>query len=439
MTTRLTQIGPLQRRGIRAGIYSICSSGAVVLETAMAHAACHSIDMVVESTCNQVNQYGGYANMTPADFAAYVRGLSVQAGLPDDRLLIGGDHLGPYPWRHEKAQIAMGKAEKLVSDCISAGYGKIHLDCGMPLGDDPADSNFIPPELSADRTVRLCRAAEAARTGRQRKQGLPLYVIGAEAPTPGGSLKGPIAVPVTEPSEIAAFMDICRQKFEAAGIDDAWQRIAAVVVQPGIDFGPDSCMPYNPDRARALSQFHDSLPGIMTYEVHSTDFQGRKALSTLVDDHFALLKTGPVLTFAFREAVFALAHIENELLKGEKTADPSEIIGVIEGEMAASGEYWRSHVPEDIADPRIYMIYGLTDRIRYFWNTPPVRTAFEKLISNLDRPIPLGLTSQYLPEAFEDIMNGRLSAKPLPLIRHRILKALAPYVTACHGKDSFGP
>ena len=434
MTTRITQIGPLHRRGIRAGIYSICSSGSMVLETALAHAADNSVDLVVESTCNQVNQYGGYANMTPADFAAYVRGLSVRADLPDDRLLIGGDHLGPYPWRHENAQSAMDKAEKLVADCVSAGYGKIHIDCGMPLGDDPADSNFVPPELSADRTVRLCRAAEAARSDQQRKQGLPLYVIGAEAPTPGGSLNGTSVVPVTEPTEIANFMDICRQKFQAAGIDDAWQRIAAVVVQPGIDFGPDACVVYDASRARALSQFHDSLPGIMTYEVHSTDFQSRKALSKLVDDHFALLKTGPVLTFAFREAVFALANIEKELFKVKKTTDPSEITGIIEREMEASGEYWRSHIPQDSTDARIYMIYGLTDRIRYFWNTPPVRKAFDKLISNLDRPIPLGLISQYLPEAFDAIMNGRLSAKPLHLIRHRILKALDPYLAACHGQ-----
>ncbi len=37
-------------------------------------------------------------------------------------------------------------------------------------------------------------------------------------------------------------------------------------------------------------------------------------LRGLVTDHFAILKVGPVLTYAYREAVFALSFIEDELL-----------------------------------------------------------------------------------------------------------------------------
>lgn len=431
MNNRLSEIGPQQRRKIRTGIYSICSSCSMVLETALEQAGPNRNDLIIESTCNQVNQYGGYAAMTPADFAAYVKGLAAKTGFPDERLIIGGDHLGPYPWRHEAAKNAMDKAERLVKDCVAAGYGKIHIDCGMPLGGDAVDTTFISPELSAERTVRLCQAAETARSDMHRKQGLPLYVIGAEAPIPGGSLQDSHTIPVTDPQEISHFLTICRDLFCREGQEDAWQRVVAIVVQPGIDFGPDSFIPYDPVRARSLSGFHGRLPGNMTYEVHSTDFQNEKSLTNMVDDHFALLKTGPVLTFAFREAVFALAHMEKELVKGNKNAQPSDIITIIDREMALSTKNWRSHVREDSEDARVYRLYGFTDRVRYYWNTPAVKTAYARLMKNLDRPIPGGLISQYLPEAHRDILDGNLTAKPAFLIRHRIVKALAPYIKAC--------
>lgn len=434
MKNRLPEIGPQQRRGIPAGICAICSSGSMVLETALAHAARNKSDLIIESTCNQVDQYGGYAGMTPMDFASYIRDLARKTGFPEDLLLIGGDHLGPYPWRREAADTAMDKARKLVTDCVSAGYGKIHLDCGMPLGDDGVDTDAVAPELSAQRSAALCKAAETARSDAQRRQGLPLYVIGAEATTPGGSLTNPRDVPVTEPEEISRFLDICKTLFRKEGLDDAWQRVVAVVVQPGIDFGPDAFVAYNPDRNRALSAFHDRLAGRMTYEVHATDFQSGQSLSKMVEDHFALLKTGPVLTFAFREAVFALARIEDELLQGKKSADPSDIIRVIDREMTASPEHWRSHVPGDSEDVRVLRIYGLTDRVRYYWNYPAITKAFGLLMHNLDRPIPIGLVSQYFPQAFRAVIDEKLPAEPLFLIRHSIVEALHPYITACSDK-----
>ena len=56
------------------------------------------------------------------------------------------------------------------------------------------------------------------------------------------------------------------------------------------------------------------------FEAHSTDYQTEDALRALVEDHFAILKVGPELTFAFREAVFALAAIERECSGGARTS-----------------------------------------------------------------------------------------------------------------------
>lgn len=69
---------------------------------------------------------------------------------------------------------------------------------------------------------------------------------------------------------------------------------------------------YHREEAQTLSRFIEAQPGLV-YEAHSTDYQSREALRALVEDHFAILKVGPALTFAFREAVFALAAIEEVL------------------------------------------------------------------------------------------------------------------------------
>lgn len=50
----------------------------------------------------------------------------------------------------------------------------------------------------------------------------------------------------------------------------------------------------------------------MIYEAHSTDYQTPHAYRELVRDHFAILKVGPALTFALREALFALDRIDRE-------------------------------------------------------------------------------------------------------------------------------
>ncbi len=427
----LNDIGPMQRRGIAAGVVSICSSESHVIETAMQAAGRRNIPLIIESTCNQVNQFGGYAGMTPSDFVSYIHGLARKTGYPEAMLLIGGDHLGPYPWRREPAKSAMEKAKTLVEDCVRAGYGKIHIDCGMPLGDEPGGTAFLDPETSARRSIMLCRAAETARSKAQRSTGLPLYVIGAEAPTPGGSLSDPGAVPVTKAEEIEGFLNICRKMFHQEGLEDAWDRVAAIVVQPGIDFGPDGFVQYDSERASRLSDHHRNLPGKMTYEIHSTDFQTESSLSGLVSDHFALLKTGPVLSFAFREAVFGLARIEEELLAGKKRARPSGIMDVIDRTMTAFPEHWQSHISPDGDNARIHRLYGFTDRVRYYWKNPDVQAALKTLKANLETPPPLCLVSQYLPESFEDAAAGILPANASLLIQNRIIRALIPYFNAC--------
>ena len=55
----------------------------------------------------------------------------------------------------------------------------------------------------------------------------------------------------------------------------------------------------------------------LIFEAHSTDYQTPAALAALVRDHFAILKVGPALTFALREALWALDCIEREWIDSD--------------------------------------------------------------------------------------------------------------------------
>ena len=136
---RLVSILQANRRGKGRGIYSICSANRFVLEAGMLQAKRDGSLLLIEATSNQVNQFGGYTGQTPAEFSAFVKEIAKAKGLPEDRILLGGDHLGPHVWRSERATSAMAKARDLVQSCVRAGYTKIHLDASMHCADDPGD------------------------------------------------------------------------------------------------------------------------------------------------------------------------------------------------------------------------------------------------------------------------------------------------------------
>ena len=226
--------------------------------------------------------------MTPKDFVAYVRGIAEEEMFPFENILLGGDHLGPNVWQDEPAESAMQKAEVLVRDYVQAGFTKIHLDCSMRLGDDPEGA--LEPGLVARRAARLAQAAESA--GTEFNSALR-YVIGTEVPVPGGATAHEEGVSVTKVEDARQTIDVTREAFARAGLQSAWERVIAVVVQPGVEFGDDFVLPHQPEAARELSKFIESQA--LVYEAHSTDYQTREALTNLVRDHFAILKVGPGL------------------------------------------------------------------------------------------------------------------------------------------------
>ena len=97
IATWLDRAGP-------SGIPSVCSAHPMVLEASMRATLPTQLPLLIEATCNQVNQDGGYTGMTPKDFRSFVEQIAAENGFPTERIILAGDHLGPNPWKSLPAE-----------------------------------------------------------------------------------------------------------------------------------------------------------------------------------------------------------------------------------------------------------------------------------------------------------------------------------------------
>ena len=281
-----------------AGVTSVCTAHPLVIEAALSHGLRTSRRVLIEATCNQVNQEGGYTGMTPADFRRFVQAIAARVGFDPTRIILGGDHLGPNPWKRLPAEEAMRRARVMIQAYAQAGFTKFHLDTSMGCA---GEAEALVDEITAGRAASLAKVAEAA-VGEGPG---PVYVIGTEVPVPGGAQHALESLAVTRPESALRTVEVHRQAFKACGLERAFARAIAVVVQPGVEFGSTEVIAYQPEKARDLAASLAKMPGLV-FEAHSTDYQSAASLKFLVRDGFAILKVGPWLTFALREALYGL-------------------------------------------------------------------------------------------------------------------------------------
>ncbi len=413
MTPSLADLPRRFAEGERAGITSVCSAHPTVIEAALRLGAGDDRPVLIEATCNQVNQDGGYTGMTPAAFRGFVEAIAGRTGFPRDRLILGGDHLGPNPWKHLPAADALARAGAMVDAYARAGFAKLHLDTSMGCAGEPA---ALPDALTAERAADLAAIAEAAADRP------PVYVIGTEVPVPGGATEALDHIEVTSPEAAAETVAVHACAFAARGLEDAFARAIAVVVQPGVEFGSDAVAVYRPEAARGLSGALAALPGVV-FEAHSTDYQPPEALAALVRDGFAILKVGPALTFALREALYGLDQIA-AVLDGE----PPTLQETMERLMLARPGHWQRYLHGTPADLRRERHFGYADRIRYYWPEPEAQTAVARLLARLDgRRIPAPLVSQYLGALTPAVASGRIAATAQELTIAAIQRVLTQY------------
>lgn len=311
----------------------------------------------------------------------------------------------------------------MIAEYVGAGFTKIHLDCSMSLSGDPRG---LSDEVIAGRTATLCAVAEDAwhRQGGEP----PVYVIGSEVPVPGGAQETMQDLAITEPAAALATLAAHRKAFAKHGLDAAWERVIGLVVQPGVEFDHDAVVAYVPAKARRLSECLEGTPGLV-FEAHSTDYQTPGSLAALVHDHFAILKVGPALTFALREAVWALDRIEREW-RGEEHS--SRVRETILAAMRADPSHWRKYYHGKGRALELQLEYSLSDRIRYYWPVPAVAQALTRLEASFDTAVPaMALLHEYLPAETAALRAGDMKLSARNLVIQHIRRVLSDYSGAC--------
>ncbi len=418
----LIALPALHAAGHKLGVTCVCSAHPLVIEAALIEA--HEAGQIpcIEATCNQVNQDGGYTGMTPVDFRNLVFSIANSVGVTLDSILLGGDHLGPNPWRHLPASEAMQKALLMTHAYAAAGFSKIHLDASMSCADDPTP---LTDATIAARAAALMQVAEAGAL--ENKHPKPSYIIGTEVPVPGGASEQHDHLMVTKGDAVTITLAAHVTALKAAQLEHAWPRIVALVVQPGVEFGQTDIDRYDTDAAKRLSTWQSKNEDVV-FEAHSTDYQTASALSQLVDDGFAILKVGPGLTFALREALYGLDAIAGELCENY---DAGSLPNTMEAVMNDSPQHWQSYVNGTTEAQRTQRHFGLSDRIRYLWPDPTAAAAVKLLMNNLAGvKIPWPLISQYLSRLADPVAENKMQPLAHDLLIGAVREALAPYTNA---------
>ena len=414
-----------RRQGKKCGIPSYCTANPLALEIILKRAKQLQMPVLIEATANQVNQYGGYTGMLPKDFYEMIQKMAGEIGVPEELIILGGDHLGPLTWQNLPEKEAMEKSVELVYQYAKAGFTKIHLDTSMKVADDP--EGLLSTETIARRGAELYKASMKGYEERKAEVPdamRPVFIIGSEVPIPGGAQEAEDSLSVTSPEAFQDTVATYKHIFEEAGVKEGWKDVVAVVVQPGVEFGDDQVFLYDHDAATALCSALEKYPEVC-FEGHSTGYQSAECLKNMVNDGIAILKVGPALTYGLREALFALSFMEKELVPEDKRAD---FIETLEKVMLAEPGNWQKHYHGDDKQLALARKYSFSDRARYYIGQPEVTKAIDKLFDNLrEYPIPMNMLHQYMPVSYTKVRDGILTLDPKELALDGVANFMLDY------------
>ncbi len=416
-----------RKKGMKyAGIPSFCTASDLVIEACLKQAVRFDDYVLVEATANQVNQFGGYTGMKPADYRDFVYKIADGIGFPRERIILGGDHLGPLTWQNEPEEEAMAKSVELVKLFVLAGFKKIHLDTSMRVADDPTDE-MLSDETIARRGAILYEACEEAYQELLKKnpdEARPAFIIGSEVPIPGGAQEAEDSISVTKPEAVEKTLAVYKEQFDKRGLKDAFDNIIGIVVQPGVEFGDADVFHYDRTNAAELTRAMKKYDNVVL-EGHSTDYQPPKCLKEMVEDGIAILKVGPALTFSLREGLFALSMMEKILVPEDKQA---HFIEVMEETMMKDPGNWKKHYHGSEEELAIKRKYSFSDRCRYYFAQPEMQNAIAKLFDNMSKvEIPLGMLRQYMPQQYIKVRDGVLSTDPKELAEDCVVHLVEDY------------
>lgn len=222
--------------------------------------------------------------------------------------------------------------------------------------------------------------------------------------------------------------------FKDRGLDETWNDVIGVVVQPGVEEKDAGCTEYDRVKAKELMASIKDFDNLV-FEGHSTDYQTKYKLRELVEDGVGILKVGPALTYAAREALFALAYIEEMMFHGREE-ETSHFIDVLEDAMLKNPKNWAKHYHGNDDELWFKRKFSFSDRSRYYMPDENVQKAMEKMFDNLNKEgINLAALSQFMPIQYTKVREGKLEAKPEELVKDRVKNTIDEYLYASHQEE----
>ena len=340
---------------------SFCTSNLDVLNAAIYFCKKKNFPILIESTSSQVNQNGGYSGKKPRDFFYLVNRIAKKVNFSKKKLYIGGDHLGPLPWRNLKANLALQNSVRLINECLKSNYSKIHVDTSIKCSDDKT--------LTSDEIfLRTKKILEKIKKNKKFKKAF--LVIGTEVPLSGGNDKSKLKLT----SENQIFNDV--QKFKKIKANNG---LFGLVIEPGMKFMHYQILTpkfKNFKTKRLISKRYNFV-----YEAHSTDYQPLYSLKKLVKNNFKFLKVGPELTFYITRSFFLMEEIEKKYFFRKR----SNIRKKIFIEMIKNKKYWSNYYSGRIKPLKKLIFNSRLDRVRYYLSKKNVEKSKKVLKENINK------------------------------------------------------
>jgi len=211
---------------IKKGLPSFCTSNFDVLKIIIKFSKIHQLPVLIESTSNQVNQFGGYTGLTPATFKKKIEYIRKKEKLNKNYLLLGGDHLGPLPWKNLTEDRAMKNAGILIKKYVKAGFDKIHIDTAI----------LCSGQKSLTRSKIISRCDALIKKINSNNLVNKILVVGTEVPFAGGG--DHVKTSITKLENIKKEYQMYRMIFKT--FKSLYRKTFGLVIDPGISYGNEN-------------------------------------------------------------------------------------------------------------------------------------------------------------------------------------------------------
>ncbi len=344
---------------------SFCTSNIFVLKSLLHFCKYKNLPALIETTSNQVNQYGGYSGNKPKDFIKKINNLIKKIKFNKKNIFYGGDHLGPLPWMKSKSVTALAKSIKLIDLYLKNNYIKIHIDTSIKCNDD----KFLTTKEVFLRTKYILRKLK-------KKNNLKkiFLVFGTEVPLSGGNDSKKIIPTALKQIKEEYLNFSALLKSENLPTDNF-----GLVIEPGMKFMDRSITkPYlnNFKQKKSFSKKNKFI-----FEAHSSDYQNFSTLKKLVKNNFKILKVGPELTFNLFKSFLFMEQIEKKNCHSK-----SNFKKIILDTMFKNKDHWKNyfnHLSKKKLSNNI--TNSFFDRTRYYLDEKKVSNCITNLQLNINK------------------------------------------------------